>query len=199
MLIGIIIVAVLVVFFLVKTPVDKNAPQPCATNTSTDCLKKTPIGTSYYVPPKEESSATTTQSGKIDEHLKIDNTLRDVNFCGKMYKVKQVMIDGVDVVQRIAEIANDKYSKGREQDVLQANAICGNIEFSITRQNNTSQTPTLNELKIYGPSIQNTSSEKIIYLFGIGGVLGFNIDYPSFQIKISKAEEGETTIIGTLK
>jgi hypothetical protein len=46
----------------------------------------------------------TAQSGKIDEHLTINNELRDVNFCGKTYKVKQVMIDGVDVVQRIAEI-----------------------------------------------------------------------------------------------
>ncbi|MCK9351282.1 MAG: hypothetical protein WCT49_00020 [Candidatus Paceibacterota bacterium] len=42
---------------------------------------------------------------KVDEHLTIDETLRDVNFCGKTYKVKQVMIDGVDVVQRIAELA----------------------------------------------------------------------------------------------
>ena len=49
--------------------------------------------------------APTTQSGKIDEYLTINNELRDVNFCGKTYKVKQVMIDGVDVMQRVAEIA----------------------------------------------------------------------------------------------
>jgi hypothetical protein len=51
--------------------------------------------------------ATTSQAGKIDEHLTIDNTLRDVNFCGNTYKVKQIMIDGVDVIQRIAEIATN--------------------------------------------------------------------------------------------
>jgi len=43
---------------------------------------------------------------KIDEHLTINNELRDVNFCGKTYKVKQVLIDGADVVQRVAELAN---------------------------------------------------------------------------------------------
>ncbi|MBI2120528.1 MAG: hypothetical protein HYT94_02800 [Parcubacteria group bacterium] len=43
----------------------------------------------------------------VDEHLTIDETLRDVNFCGKTYKVKQVLIDGVDVVQRVAELATN--------------------------------------------------------------------------------------------
>lgn len=104
LLIGIIVTAALTGFFLTKTPVNKDAKQPCTTSTSTDCLRPTPIGTSYYVPPEEKSLATTTQSGKIDEHITINNTLRDVNFCGKTYKVKQVFIDGVDVVQRIAEI-----------------------------------------------------------------------------------------------
>jgi len=53
--------------------------------------------------------ATTTpeRSGVIDEHLTINNELRDVNFCGKIYKVKQVLIDGVDVVQRVAELATN--------------------------------------------------------------------------------------------
>ncbi len=58
----------------------------------------------YIAPEPDESVATTTQTGKIDEHLTINPTLREVNFCGNNYKVKQVMIDGVDVVQRIAEI-----------------------------------------------------------------------------------------------
>jgi hypothetical protein len=51
-------------------------------------------------------SATPT-SGKIDEHLTIDETLKDVNFCGEMYKVKQIKVDGVDVIQRIAYLATN--------------------------------------------------------------------------------------------
>ncbi len=43
---------------------------------------------------------------KIDEHLTINKELRDVNFCGKVYKMGQVIIDGVDVGQKAAEIIN---------------------------------------------------------------------------------------------
>ncbi|MEY3784352.1 MAG: hypothetical protein RLZZ230_674 [Candidatus Parcubacteria bacterium] len=63
----------------------------------------------YVAPePDEPVASTTTQIGKIDEHLTINPTLREVNFCGNTYKVKQVMIDGVDVVQRIAELMPKK-------------------------------------------------------------------------------------------
>jgi hypothetical protein len=75
----------------------------------------TPIGTPYTQPPEEKSTATTTQIGKIDEHLTIDNTFRDVNFCGTTYKVKKIIIDGVDAVQRIADLvtaSNLDYMKG---------------------------------------------------------------------------------------
>jgi hypothetical protein len=132
--------------------------------------------------------ATTTQTGKIDEHLTINNELRDVNFCGKTYKVKQVMIDGVDVVQRIAEITN-KFNGGGEQDVLRAKSICGNIESGVTS----------NELKLEGPAIRNDKPEIISYSIGIGQFLALTIDYPSLEIKISKAEEGGFTVIGKLK
>lgn len=92
------------------------------------------------------SPATTTAelSGKIDEHLTINNELRDVNFCGKTYKVKQVLIDGVDVVQRVAELATKNlipasfvkgpYAKEGKPLVLgegkMAKEICGNINLS---------------------------------------------------------------------
>lgn len=59
----------------------------------------TELGKVVTNPPAPE------QLGVIDEHLTINNELRDVNFCGKTYKVKQVLIDGVDVVQRVAELA----------------------------------------------------------------------------------------------
>lgn len=52
-----------------------------------------------------------------DEHLVIDETLRDVNFCGKTYKVKQIKIDGVDVVQRIAELATKDQSNPAKKEV----------------------------------------------------------------------------------
>ena len=113
-----IVVALVVLttgFFLMKTSFEKRKIQPCNPAT-TNCIGITPLGTPYTPPPKEESAATTTQSGKIDEHLTIDNTLRDVNFCGKISRVKQVVIDGVDVVQRIAELIT-KSQIEHEKDV----------------------------------------------------------------------------------
>ncbi len=55
----------------------------------------------------------TKQSGKIDEHLTIDNTLVNVTFCKtKTLKTRQIFIDGVDVVQRLAYIiSNDLTEK----------------------------------------------------------------------------------------
>lgn len=66
--------------------------------------------TQYAVPSQGGTTTSSTPSTieKIDEHLTIDNTLRDVNFCGTTYRAKQVLLDGVDVVQRIAELATEK-------------------------------------------------------------------------------------------
>lgn len=125
----------------------------------------------------------TTQSGKIDEHLTINNELRDVNFCGKTYKVKQVMIDGVDVVQRIAEIAN-KFNGGGEQDILRAKSICGNIEFGTSSS----------QIDIPDLIVDSTS-----YSMRMGRFLAFTIKYPSLEIETSKAEEGGSVVIGKLK
>ncbi|RJQ34246.1 hypothetical protein C4568_02770 [Candidatus Parcubacteria bacterium] len=65
-------------------------------------------------------------SGKIDEHLTIDNTYRNVTFCGYTFKSVQVIIDGVDVIQRLAELANtEKPSEGQDMS-----STCFNIVFN---------------------------------------------------------------------
>jgi len=66
---------------------------------------------------------------KIDEHLTINNELRDVNFCGKTYKVKQVLIDGVDVVQRVAEFAKNPDSSSKSLKEFSA-SICSSVPFN---------------------------------------------------------------------
>jgi hypothetical protein len=75
------------------------------------------------------SSATATPQPpqKIDAHLSVNKTLRDVNFCGDTYTARQVMIDGVDVVQRIAELATKKFptSNLAHKDLI-AEDICNN-------------------------------------------------------------------------
>ena len=80
--------------------------------------------------PSQTSTTTTTQqlvttstsiaTSAVDSHVSIDETLRDVNFCGKIYKVKQIKIDGVDVVQRVAELVNEPPPKPAKKEICDA-------------------------------------------------------------------------------
>jgi hypothetical protein len=49
------------------------------------------------------------------------------------------------------------------------------------------------------PVVQNINSENFSYSFGIGGILGFGIKYPSLEVEMSAAEEGGSIVIGKLK
>lgn len=82
----------------------------------------------YVAPEPDEPAENTTQTGMIDEHLTIDPTLREVNFCGNTYNVKQVMIDGVDVVQRIAEIAENNVKVESFPQYIGTERICRDIQ-----------------------------------------------------------------------
>lgn len=113
--------------FMVET---KSFPGCDQSATTTDCSKLTPAGTPYTPPIKEESTVTTLIEGKIDGHLTVDNKLRDVDFCGKIYRVKQVVIDGVDVVQRVAELARDQDTTKNPKIKNFAEGICGSIPFN---------------------------------------------------------------------
>ncbi|MBI2120092.1 MAG: hypothetical protein HYT94_00530 [Parcubacteria group bacterium] len=136
-------------------------------------------------------------SGKIDEHLTINNEHRDVNFCGKTYKVKQILIDGVDVVQRVAEIANE-FNAGEEQDVLRAKSICGEIEYNLVYRVNSGVKLSPNEIEILGPAVRNDISNSTVYILGISRFTNISIDSVS-QIKISTDGEAGSVVLGTLK
>ncbi len=115
------------------------------------------------------------QSGKIDEHLFVDNTPKDVNFCGKNYKVKQILIDGVDIVQRIAELAtNDLIPKNIGAGKV-AKSICDNI------QNNNASPTDLDVgevIKITGTDIGQAGD---VYALGIS-VQRFSVNLQSKDI-----------------
>ncbi len=92
--------------------------------TTTNCVPALP-------PPVPEATTTPQiQTGKIDEHLTINNTLRDVNFCGKIYKVKQIIIDGVDVVQRIAELVRNRSLSQNTKLKIVGDSICKSVPFN---------------------------------------------------------------------
>ncbi len=64
---------------------------------------------------------------KMDEHITIHSTLRDVNFCGKIYKVQQVLIDGLDVVQRVAEMVKNQASSQNLKLKEFADSVCKTV------------------------------------------------------------------------
>lgn len=108
----------------------------------------------------ETTSSNPVQSGKIDEHLTIDNTLREVNFCGKIYKVKQVFIDGVDVAQRIAELAtkNQFIERNLYEKNLGKNMCESIISYMYSQkmnQNNNSNEINIPEVTTYINESQN--------------------------------------------
>ncbi len=77
--------------------------------TTTDCSTlPIPSGESGYFFPASSYTefASTSQSGKIDAHLTVDNSLIEVTACGKIYRTRQIFIDGADVVSRLATLAN---------------------------------------------------------------------------------------------
>ena len=112
--------------------------------------------------------AATKQSGMIDDRLTVNNTLKNISFCGKLSRTRQVIINGVDVGQRIAELASKDqmgYVPGGDspQGESFGRAICNTLPLNvpemkgvlemrdvITPQTNTSQTPSNNYTVIVG-------------------------------------------------
>lgn len=76
--------------------------------TTTDCESITTITEQPKVVDVPIEDTSSTQSGKIDEHLTVNNIYRDVDLCGEIYRGKQVIIDGVDVLQRVAELGRNE-------------------------------------------------------------------------------------------
>lgn len=57
--------------------------------------------------------ASTHQSGMVDTHLSVDNTLKGVSLCSTAFKTRQIIINGVDVGARIAQLASsDQMGRG---------------------------------------------------------------------------------------
>jgi len=129
---------------------------------------------------------------KIDEHLTINNELRDVNFCGKTYKVKRVLIDGVDVVQRVAELA----TKGQIIDKKKGNNVSESICSNINRNNIPETDNGIDSREIQIPDITNYNNEKgnknyEIYIQGAG----FQIDSFSHDLYRIAPMDGSPIIL----
>lgn len=63
------------------------------------------LAISFYLYNKNKSI----QIEKESYDLTINEELKDVNFCGKNYKTKQISINEINIIQRISEISNYNY------------------------------------------------------------------------------------------
>jgi hypothetical protein len=92
---------------------------------------------SWYVTKQRQEvvqnaiETTAIPSGKIDELLTVVNTLRDVNFCGTIYRAKIVIIDGVDVIHRIAELATSGLIIKKNSGQNISKSVCLNIAQNV--------------------------------------------------------------------
>lgn len=77
---------------------------------------------------KQPTTSSVVLSAQIDEHLTINHVPRHVTFCGKTYRAQQIVIDGVDVVQRIAELATDQKKIETHPRYIGTGHICNKLQ-----------------------------------------------------------------------
>lgn len=132
---------------------------------------------------KESNSV---QPKPTDDRLVVNNTLQEVDFCGKTYNVKQVLIDGVDVVQKIGQSTQLNNSS--------TETICKNIEL-----NNPNPDPktkielTVGEVQKFPGS--DIGQQGDIYAFNIS-VVRFNVNTSSGEIYLNGSYDG--SLIGPI-
>ena len=113
-----------------------------------------------------------------DPNLVISENLEDIIFCGKTYQSKQVYIQGVNITQRIAELASDFLVN--DPNNVDENTICINNGYS--HRNN-----------ILSVEVTNSNGRYIILLGGDH----YRIDPAEKTIHILSAYEGEfKTLLG---
>jgi hypothetical protein len=114
-----------------RTGCDQSATTTnCATIKTSQPAEQAPTGLSTATSYTEV--ATTKQSGKIDQYLTIENTLKSVSFCGNLtLKTRQVVINGVDVGQRIAQLASNDQMGKMSDGTSFGQAVCNSMPHNI--------------------------------------------------------------------
>ena len=73
------------------------------------------------------------QLGRINASTTVNDQLEDITLCGTPYKSKQVLIQSVDVVRKIAFLLPSVTKGGGVPNETNADAICWNINTNIER------------------------------------------------------------------
>ncbi len=119
------------------------------------------------------------QQNQTQPTTNTSSDVENVTFCGKTFTTEKILLNGTDVMQRIASFSKD--SSNRICENVINNTIGGNLPTSITKQN---------------PADSNYKDG--IY-FMMVSALEFKIDLNTNNIYILGAFAGEPTLIGKLK
>lgn len=141
--------------------------------------------------------ASTLRARKIDEHLTVDTKLRDVNFCGTTYQSETVIIDGVDVIQRLAELSqptNITSASSTSPVKIFANNVCGTIEYNPLKNIH------LGEISIYARDLPDDMMNEQNKTYGLYSSL-FYISVTPYtnNIETVSAFDGAHTYLTNLK
>jgi hypothetical protein len=138
--------------------------------------------------------ASTQQSGRIDEHLTVNNDLKGVSFCETSFKTRQIMINGVDVGQRIAQLASsDAMGKGANESSI-GKGVCNSMPHNVAM--------TKGILEMRDVTTFQTEDERAVgnnYRVYLGD-LAFAVNATTNEIFLISAYDGSTlTSVGKLK
>jgi hypothetical protein len=136
--------------------------------------------------------ASTKQSGKIDEYLAVDNTLKIVSFCGTTLRTRQIIINGVDVAQRIAQLASSDHVATVPGGESIGQGICNSMPHNIDYTKGILEIP---DVKLTRASSQTQSSQYTVTLYA----MSFLIDSATNEIFNIGAYDGSLVLIGKLK
>lgn len=136
------------------------------------------------------------QSGKVDQHVTVDPTLKDVTICGAHFKARQVVIDGVDVVQYLAKTLPQTHDTTRASESIQA-SICNTLGTS-NPSRDTYGDYKVAELPVLDVTKQIDSQGHQGYFFAISA-LRFEVDATNGDIYHMGAYDGTPQLIGNIK
>lgn len=124
-----------------------------------------------------ENQENQNQQGRAAVNNELDK--EEVSFCGKIYETETIVLDGVDVVKRIAALSQN--NKLRICENIETNSPDKNLNSSLIKQ-----------------SIEAVDYKEGIYFAQIS-VLGFKIDLNANSIYVLSAFDSEITFVGKLK
>lgn len=119
----------LVTLWIIKSESEYIAPVrliPVVTPASNYQVSDDKLDTASLIARKE-------QIDPNDPYIKINEEPREVEFCSVRYLSKQIVVNGVDVIQRIAEINKDLVGEYHDHicEIIEDNQMYGNLRINL--------------------------------------------------------------------